>query len=88
MSDSIYTWATFVLPPVTGIITWYLGRHKRTSDTLTEMQKTIDMLVEKNNELYLQVISLREENNKLTVEVSYLMTKLDTLKKEDGTVHI
>lgn len=88
MSDSIYTWATFVLPPVTGIITWYLGRHKRTSDTLTEMQKTIDMLVEKNNELYLQVISLREENNKLTVEVSCLMSKLDTLKKEDGTVHI
>lgn len=76
----VYQWAAFILPPVTGVVTWYIGRHKRTSDTLSEMQKTIDLLVEKNKELYMQVVCLREENTKLTVEISYLRSELDTLK--------
>lgn len=82
-----YQWAVFLLTPITGVITWYVGRHKRTSDTLTEMQKTIDLLIDKNNELYQQVLFLRKENSVLSANVAYLTTELNKFKQNEDDIY-
>lgn len=59
---TLYMWLTFILPPVTGVITWVATRYSRKTQTLEMMQKSIDMLVEKNSALYSQIT---EQNKKL-----------------------
>lgn len=60
MSDYI-TLISILLTPLSSIITWVFARRARNNDMLTKMQKTIDLLVEKNKELYEEVIRLRDK---------------------------
>ena len=60
-----YEWITTFLVPVTGIVSWIAGSRMRRNDTVKALQTTIDMLVQKNNELYNEIMRLREENDNL-----------------------
>lgn len=60
-----YEWITTFLLPVTGIVSWIAGSRMRRNDTVKALQTTIDMLVQKNNELYNEIMRLREENDNL-----------------------
>ncbi len=62
METTIYKWLTFTLPVVASVLSWFLGRRTRNNNTLQELQKSIDMLVLKNSELYQRVI---EQNNRI-----------------------
>lgn len=52
---------SLAIAPLTSIIAWVVARRARNNDMLTKMQQTIDLLVEKNRELYEEVIRLRDK---------------------------
>jgi regulator of replication initiation timing len=56
------------------------SRRKRINDAIVEMQSTINMLVEKNAELYKEVMALRRENAELKQEIAVLNEKLKDVK--------
>ena len=60
-----YEWITTFLVPVTGVISWLAGRRVRRNETIRALQTTIDMLVQKNQELYDEIMRLRQENDTL-----------------------
>lgn len=60
-----YEWITTFLVPVTGIVSWLFGARMRRNENLKTLQTTIDMLVEKNKELYDEIMRLRKENDNL-----------------------
>ncbi len=77
MEEKIYQWLTFILPPVTSIITWVATRYSRKTQTLEMMQKSIDMLVEKNGKLYEELVKVRHENAELKAGQERLQNALD-----------
>ncbi len=71
----IYKWLTFLLPPLTSIVTWFASCRTRNISTLHEMQKSIDMLVKKNAELYTLITANNERISALTRENADLILK-------------
>lgn len=55
------TLISLLLTPLSSVVAWIVARRARNNDMLTKMQQTIDMLVEKNRELYDEVIMLRDK---------------------------
>lgn len=83
-----YEWITTFLVPVTGIVSWLAGRRLRRNETIKAMQTTIDMLVQKNQELYDEIMRLRQEKDDLRDqgikrdnEIAELKLELERLKK-------
>lgn len=60
MHDYI-TIISIALTPISSIVTWIVARRARNNNMLVQMQKTIDLLVEKNKELYEEVVRLRDK---------------------------
>ena len=58
-----YEWITTFIGPVCGLIGWFAGRRIRRNETIKSLQTTIDMLVDKNRELYDEILRLRQEND-------------------------
>lgn len=58
-----YEWITTFLGPACGLIGWFAGRRIRRNETIKALQTTIDMLVDKNRELYDEILRLRQEND-------------------------
>ena len=52
---------SIALTPISSIVTWIVARRARNNDMLVQMQKTIDLLVEKNKQLYEEVVRLRDK---------------------------
>lgn len=55
------TLISLLIAPLSSVVAWIVARRARNNDMLTKMQQTIDMLVEKNRELYDEVIMLRDK---------------------------
>lgn len=55
------TLISLLIAPLSSVVAWVVARRARNNDMLTKMQQTIDMLVEKNRELYDEVIMLRDK---------------------------
>lgn len=55
------TLISIILTPLSSVVAWVVARRARNNDMLQKMQQTIDMLVEKNKELYDEVIRLRDK---------------------------
>lgn len=52
---------SIALTPISSVVAWVVARRARNNDMLVKMQQTIDLLVEKNKELYEEVIMLRDK---------------------------
>ena len=52
---------SIALTPISSIVAWVVARRARNNDMLQKMQQTIDLLVEKNRELYEEVVRLRDK---------------------------
>lgn len=83
-----YEWITTFLGPVCGFIGWLAGRRIRRNETIKALQTTIDMLVEKNKELYDEIMRLRNENDNLRDDavkrdnkIASLELQIEQLKK-------
>lgn len=55
------TLISILLTPLSSVVAWVVARRARNNDMLTKMQQTIDLLVEKNRELYEEVVRLRDK---------------------------
>lgn len=67
-----YTWVSLLLVPITGVVSWFVGRRARNNDTMQKMQETINMLAGKNDELYNKIV---DQNNKI-VELNEQLTEV------------
>ncbi len=81
METDLLQWATFLLTPITGVASWYLGRWKRKSDDFNSLQATITTLMKENEKLYEQIVKLRKENASLQTSVSVLTAKIDEIEQ-------
>lgn len=66
MQDYI-TIISIALTPLSSIVAWVVARRARNNDMLTKMQHTIDLLVEKNKQLYEEVVMLRNKVAELSI---------------------
>ena len=85
---STYEWITTFLVPVTGVVSWIAGTRMRRNDTIRAMQTTIDMLAEKNRQLYAEnqelrreMADLRNDGIKRDSEINDLRLQIERLKK-------
>lgn len=83
-----YEWITTFLVPVTGIVSWLAGARMRRNESIKALMTTIDMLNERNKELYEEIADLRRENaalkdaaNKRDIEIGELRLQVEKLKK-------
>lgn len=65
-----YAWATLLLVPVTGIVSWFAARKVRNNSTLQQLQQTIDMLVMKNKELYERITQQNQQIEELNAQLT------------------
>ena len=77
-----YEWITTFLVPVTGIVSWLAGARMRKNEGIKALMATIDMLTERNRELYEEQVRLREENAQLKSMLSSNSIEIDKLKTE------
>jgi len=70
----------FALAPITGVVGWVTAKRSRDNNMLTELQGSIDMLVEKNKTLIQDVTDLRIENSQLKSEIQQLRAENKELK--------
>ena len=76
-----YEWITTFLVPVTGIVSWLAGARMRRNESIKALQTTIDMLNERNRELYEEQMRLRKENADLKLAVNDLKNELERMKR-------
>ncbi len=72
-----YTWISLFLVPITGIVSWFASRKVRNNSTLQQLQATIDMLVEKNKELYERIAQQNQQ-------IAELNTQLTEVRRENA----
>ena len=77
-----YEWITTMLVPITGIISWMAGSRMRRNETIKALQTTIDLLVDKNRELYDEILRLRKENDTLKDEGIKRDNEIGELKRQ------
>lgn len=77
-----YEWITTFMVPVTGVISWLAGARMRRNENLRTLQTTIDLLVEKNKELYEEILRLRQENDTLRDEGVKRDNEINELKRQ------
>lgn len=61
---------------------WAVGRRKRNNDFLSEMQRSIDLLSEKYNQVLQENVLLRQEKAEWQVVQQTLLAKVDRLTRE------
>lgn len=73
--------ATFALPSgfLSGTVAWIASRRKRRNDLLAEMQRSIELLCEKYNDVLQENVSLRREKADWLVAQQELLLKIDRL---------
>jgi len=75
---------SFALPGgfLGAVASWAVGRRKRNNDFLAEMQRSIDLLSEKYNQVLQENVSLRCEKAEWQVLQQELVRKVDRLTRE------
>lgn len=77
-----YEWITTFLVPITGVVSWLAGARMRRNESIKALQTTIDMLVEKNKELYDEIMRLRKENDNLRDDAVKRDNKIAELERQ------
>lgn len=86
MSD--FSWLSdlfvFALPGgfLGAVASWAVGRRKRNNDFLAEMQRSIDLLSEKYNQVLQENVALRREKAEWQIAQQELLAKVDRLTRE------
>lgn len=77
-----YEWITTFMVPITGIVSWLAGARMRRNESIKALQTTIDMLVQKNQELYDEIMRLRAENDNLRDDAVKRDNRINELERE------
>ena len=77
-----FNWVELLLVPLTSFVTWLLSARSRRNTAIGELQDTINLLAQKNNDLYEEVVKLRAENVSLRASIEALNGELSQLRKK------
>lgn len=72
-----------VFSGLTGLLDWLAGQRKRNNDFLSDLQNSINMLVDKNTELLQEVVALRVQNVELKVNQEQMKQEIECLRGEN-----
>ena len=75
-----YEIVTTALVPVSSVVSWIAGTRMRRNSTIKAMQTTIDLLAEKNKELYAENVDLRREVSELRADAAKRDLRLTELE--------
>lgn len=78
----MFEWIGLLLAPVTGVISYIVGRGQRNNEFLKQLQGSINMLVDENTKLLEENVKLRMTVAALQVAQNDLMNELAELRKE------
>ncbi|MCQ2383565.1 MAG: hypothetical protein MJZ96_01610 [Paludibacteraceae bacterium] len=70
----------YIFSAITGVVGWFASSRKRRNDALSEMQESIDLLAQKNNDLIEEITKLRIENSSLKAEIEALRAEVNSLR--------
>ena len=78
----LFNWISLGLAPISSVITWFAARRSRNNSTLKDLQATIDMLVDKNTELYNKIVEQAAEMAEMKVELIALRKQIKPTAKK------
>lgn len=74
----------YVFSALTGVAGWLVGRKKQNNDFIAELQGSINMLAEKNGQLFIEIVSLRQQNTELLSNQADMKKEIATLRSENA----
>ena len=77
----LFNWISLGIAPISSVITWFAARRSRNNSTLKDLQATIDMLVDKNTELYNKIVEQAAEMAEMKVELIALRKQIKPTAK-------
>lgn len=84
-----YEIVSTALVPVSSVVSWLAGTRMRRNSTITAMQTTIDLLAQKNKELYdensdlrKEIAGLKSEAAKRDLRIEELAQQIEKLQKQ------
>ena len=78
----LFNWISLGIAPISSVITWFAARRSRNNSTLKDLQATIDMLVDKNTELYNKIVEQAAEMSEMKVELIALRKQIKPTAKK------
>ena len=78
----LFNWISLGIAPISSVITWFAARRSRNNSTLKDLQTTIDMLVDKNTELYNKIVEQAAEMSEMKVELIALRKQIKPTTKK------
>jgi len=78
----LFNWISLGIAPISSVITWFAARRSRNNSTLKDLQTTIDMLVDKNTELYNKIVEQAAEMAEMKVELIALRKQIKPTAKK------
>ena len=78
----LFNWVSLGIAPISSVITWFAARRSRNNSTLKDLQATIDMLVDKNTELYNKIVEQAAEMSEMKVELIALRKQIKPTAKK------
>ena len=78
----LFNWISLGIAPISSAITWFAARRSRNNSTLKDLQATIDMLVDKNTELYNKIVEQAAEMAEMKVELIALRKQIKPTAKK------
>ena len=78
----LFNWISLGIAPISSVITWFAARRSRNNSTLKDLQATIDMLVDKNTELYNIIVEQAAEMAEMKVELIALRKQIKPTAKK------
>lgn len=78
----LFNWISLGIDPISSVITWFAARRSRNNSTLKDLQATIDMLVDKNTELYNKIVEQAAEMAEMKVELIALRKQIKPTAKK------
>ena len=78
----LFNWVSLGIAPISSVITWFAARRVRNNSTLQSLQNTIDMLIDKNTELYNKIVEQAAEMAEMKVELIALRKQIKPTAKK------
>lgn len=78
----MFEWIGLLIAPITGVVSYVVGKGQRNNEFLNQLQGSINMLVDENTKLLEENVKLRVTVAALQVAQNDLMNELSELRKE------
>lgn len=84
-------WTTIIialLTPITGVVCWFAGKHKRRNDFISDLQSSIDLLSEKYTDTLNKLTLAQGLNQGLQTGQTAMLNELKEVRKENAALKL